>query len=33
MDERHSRRAVETAREYFDSNVVLNDMLEKIGLK
>jgi hypothetical protein len=31
--ELHSRGAVETAREYFDSTVVLNDMLEKIGLK
>ena len=31
--ERHSRGAVETARKYFDSRVVLNDILEKIGLK
>lgn len=31
--ELHSRGAVETARKYFDSTVVLNDMLEKIGLK
>ncbi len=31
--QRHSRGAVETARQYFDSSVVLHDMLEKIGLK